>query len=148
MECASNARCAWFCLENFAGVDAACFTQTSIPWYLGLGNHDYLGNGTAQIVYSRRQDKDWRWVLPGHQWARTFTRDGVSVEVLQVDTDRLVEFHGITGEEKLRLRKEHKVCAQDVHDSARRRDLIPDVTPRKRITTRTETHRRSSVVIG
>jgi len=67
------------------------------PWYMIAGNHDWLGNVTAQLDYSRRSS---RWKFPSLYYTQTFDlgSDGNALFVFidtcsivdQGDTDQLV----------------------------------------------------------
>jgi tartrate-resistant acid phosphatase type 5 len=55
-----------------------------VPWLICAGNHDYLGNVTAQIAYSSHSS---RWTFPALYYSKSFaSEDGVTVDVLMIDT--------------------------------------------------------------
>lgn len=61
--------------------------HTFEPWYVVLGNHDYLGNAQAQLDYS---NKSQRWNLPARYYSKTFTlKDGEQVLMVFLDTNPL-----------------------------------------------------------
>jgi tartrate-resistant acid phosphatase type 5 len=54
------------------------------PWYVSLGNHDYLGNPDAEIEYSKTSS---RWTLPSRYWSRVETaEDGSRVRFIFIDS--------------------------------------------------------------
>jgi len=55
-----------------------------VPFLNVLGNHDYMGNVSAQLQYSR---KDWRWVLPSRYYSRKITYPKGSIRFLFMDTN-------------------------------------------------------------
>ncbi len=72
------------------------FTQTykkyfdqipaSIPRYVVLGNHDYLGDALGEVVYSQH---DSTWHLDYYFYSKIFRLDSVSVCGLFLDTERI-----------------------------------------------------------
>ncbi|KAI6181648.1 Tartrate-resistant acid phosphatase type 5 [Aphelenchoides besseyi] len=44
-----------------------------VPWYMLLGNHDHLGNATAEIEYSK---KDGKWTMPHPYYKASYSFDG------------------------------------------------------------------------
>ena len=60
------------------------------PWYVVLGNHDYLGNIQAQIEFSRRNPY---WRMPARYYDQTFffekKKDSPSVHLFCLDTFEL-----------------------------------------------------------
>lgn len=106
MEIAANAINAQFIIsvgDNFyergvASVDDPQWQKTfenvytapslQVPWYVALGNHDYLGNCDAQIAYSQLSR---RWKMP----ARYFTMNrqidaATAVDFFYLDTTPMV----------------------------------------------------------
>jgi 3',5'-cyclic AMP phosphodiesterase CpdA len=79
--------------EGFSSADDPQFSVftdivaagTSIPHYVVLGNHDYLGNVAAQIEYSA---VDSRWNLPTNYYKEVLFKDGVRLCMLFVDTNQ------------------------------------------------------------
>ena len=80
-------------LEGFTSVDDPKFsvftdivaTGTSVPHYVLLGNHDYMGNVPAQIEFSGR---DNRWILPANYYKEVLFKDGVRLCMLFIDTNQ------------------------------------------------------------
>jgi len=58
-----------------------------VPWYVVLGNHDWEGNTTAQILYSK---VDTRWNLPDLYFTVLFQIDPqTTMRILFIDTVQL-----------------------------------------------------------
>jgi ribosomal protein L31 len=55
-----------------------------VPWIVALGNHDYRGSVQAQIDYTKVSR---RWIMPGRYFVRSFEEDGVSVDIIVIDTN-------------------------------------------------------------
>lgn len=72
---------------RFAETWHAVYTASAlqIPWYLCAGNHDHLGNVTAQIEYSLIADN---WNFPSLYYSESFSSlDGnVTLDVIMIDT--------------------------------------------------------------
>jgi hypothetical protein len=68
---------------KFSVFEDVVATGSSVPHYLLLGNHDYLGNVEAQIEYS---SKDSRWVLPQRYYKQTLEKDGTRMCMIFLDT--------------------------------------------------------------
>jgi len=60
-------------------------SMKTLPWYILAGNHDHEGNVTAQIEYSKI-DPTKRWNFPDEFYTKSFTEDGISVDVIMIDT--------------------------------------------------------------
>ena len=69
--------------------DAFPEAALQVPWYVIAGNHDHLGNVTAQIKYS---DHSSRWTYPSQYYTYTesfadpATGANVSTQVVYIDT--------------------------------------------------------------
>lgn len=72
-----------------------------VPWYLCAGNHDHLGNVSAQIAYS---DQNEYWTYPDYNYdfTKTWTEEesgkSYSLQVVMIDTVQLVGSTGLTDE--------------------------------------------------
>ncbi len=75
-----------------------------LPWYVSLGNHDYMGDIRAQIDYSRVNP---RWNLPAAWYSRAFETGETTAEFFVLDTTALVEFY------HTRPEKYHHIEEQD-----------------------------------
>jgi len=59
------------------------------PWYVVLGNHDYLGNPDAELAYAQ---KSKRWKLPARYYAvRQQLEDGTTADFFFLDTEPFLE---------------------------------------------------------
>ena len=59
-----------------------------VPWYVALGNHDYLGNCDAQIAYGRLSK---RWNMPARYFTVTRQIDAATaVDLFFLDTTPMV----------------------------------------------------------
>lgn len=71
--------------------------QTSIPWFLNLGNHDYGGDWDYQVKYTLMPlpGRDWRWNMPGYYWTKVWTAQetGLTVQIVGIDTVQLLNHH-------------------------------------------------------
>jgi len=56
-----------------------------VPWYMTQGNHDWYGNGTAQVGYSQISK---RWVQPALAYSASYDAhpNGPSVDLISIDT--------------------------------------------------------------
>lgn len=74
----------WY--SNFENI----YTAASLHnlWYCVLGNHDYQGNTQALIDYT---DKSRRWNLPARYYTKKFSRGGITVEFIFIDTTPLLQ---------------------------------------------------------
>ncbi|GEO84064.1 MULTISPECIES: purple acid phosphatase family protein [Alphaproteobacteria] len=57
-----------------------------VPWYAVLGNHDYIGNISAQIEYSR---KNRRWTMPDRYFAVSKHIGSCRADMYFLDTQRM-----------------------------------------------------------
>jgi tartrate-resistant acid phosphatase type 5 len=59
--------------------------DAKLPWYVTLGNHDWYGNGSAQVEYTKLND---RWVCPDFSFTTSYDARpaGPSVDVVFLDT--------------------------------------------------------------
>lgn len=58
----------------------------NMPWFIQLGNHDYLGNASAQIAYTNKSN---RWIMPDYFYTVDLNvQDGSKnlVHVIMIDT--------------------------------------------------------------
>jgi tartrate-resistant acid phosphatase type 5 len=55
----------------------------STPYHVVLGNHDYMGNVSAQIEYSAIHTQ---WDMPSNYYKRVYQSDGVKVCLFMIDT--------------------------------------------------------------
>merc|ERR1711991_741627 len=72
--------------ETFENVYTADSLQ-DIPFYVVAGNHDWLGNVSAQIGYSTLSA---RWIFPYYFYTRSFSWPGetrnVTMDIVFIDT--------------------------------------------------------------
>jgi len=62
-----------------------------VPWYVALGNHDYLGNCDAQLAYSRLSQ---RWNMPARYFTLSRQVDAASaVDFFYLDTTPMVRHY-------------------------------------------------------
>lgn len=60
-----------------------------IPWYAGLGNHEYRSNTQACLDYTQRSA---RWNMPAHYYTLRLTADdGTSLRLVMLDTTPLID---------------------------------------------------------
>lgn len=60
--------------------------KPSCPWYMILGNHDYLGNIKSQIEFTKTRQG---WVMPNRYYDHVFPLDNSSVHLFCLDTFEL-----------------------------------------------------------
>ena len=59
-----------------------------MPWYAILGNHDYYGNESAQILYTYQPSasRDTRWTMPDNNYTvYTYIDSSSSLEIFVID---------------------------------------------------------------
>lgn len=62
-----------------------------VPWYVALGNHDYLGNCDAQLAYARLSK---RWNMPARYFTMTRQIDAATaVDFFYLDTTPMVRHY-------------------------------------------------------
>eukprot|EP00759_Apiculatamorpha_spiralis_P046296 PhF_6_TR42764/c0_g1_i1/m.64679/K14379/ACP5; tartrate-resistant acid phosphatase type 5 len=69
--------------ETFEDVYTAASLQT--PWYMVAGNHDHIGNISAEIAYSKHNK---RWRFPDYYYTFTVTLpfNGMKAQFVMIDT--------------------------------------------------------------
>lgn len=70
---------------NLTYVDVYNATSLQVPWYVISGNHDWYGNVSAQIEYSKVNPN---WIYPNYYHKTTLQSDdqSVSVDIILIDT--------------------------------------------------------------
>ncbi len=70
---------------NLTYVDVYNATSLQVPWYVISGNHDWYGNVSAQIEYSKINRN---WIYPNYYHKTTLQSDdqSVSVDIILIDT--------------------------------------------------------------
>ena len=58
-----------------------------IPWHPILGNHEYRGNTRAVLDYTHVSR---RWEMPARYYTKTYTKKGVSIRFVLLDTTPLI----------------------------------------------------------
>lgn len=58
-----------------------------LPWYPVLGNHEYRGNTQAVLDYAQVSR---RWMMPARYYSKSFSKDGVSIRFILIDTAPLI----------------------------------------------------------
>lgn len=59
-----------------------------IDWFPVCGNHEYRGNTQAFLDYSKVSR---RWMMPSRYYTKVFTKKGVSVRIVFLDTTPLID---------------------------------------------------------
>jgi acid phosphatase len=72
--------------KSFENVYAAPSLQ--VPWFVTLGNHDYVGNTEAQLEYGKQSK---RWNMPSRYYAKSFPVGEVKVDFFFLDTCPAIE---------------------------------------------------------
>jgi tartrate-resistant acid phosphatase type 5 len=68
------------------------YGRLHVPFYVALGNHDYIGSPEAEIEYGSK-DPDWK--MPARYYAETRTlKDGTAIKIIIIDTNAIIEGHG------------------------------------------------------
>lgn len=66
------------------------------PWYVVLGNHDYMGSPGAEVEYTRISP---RWRMPSRYWSQTATlADGSEAAFFFIDTTPITHLLGLRDE--------------------------------------------------
>ena len=63
-----------------------------IDWFPLLGNHEYRGNTQAVLDYGKTSR---RWMMPGRYYTKVFTKKGVTLRVIFIDTTPLINRYRI-----------------------------------------------------
>ncbi len=58
-----------------------------LPWFVALGNHDYLRDEDAEVAYSKVNS---RWHMPGRVFSVKQENAGVSADIVVIDTQLLM----------------------------------------------------------
>lgn len=61
-----------------------------LPWYVTLGNHDYISDPSAQIAYSKISN---RWTMPDYYYTITFPLDEEIIRLVVMDTNPFEKPH-------------------------------------------------------
>jgi len=68
----------------------------TIPFYSVLGNHDYLGNVSAQLLYGTTTNNT-RWYMPSRNYSVQFpVNDKVNATIIFIDTTSLIQSYYTT----------------------------------------------------
>ncbi|GMR52064.1 hypothetical protein PMAYCL1PPCAC_22259, partial [Pristionchus mayeri] len=62
------------------------YKGTAVPWLIIAGNHDHLGNVSAQMSYT---NKSKLWYFPALYYNKIYHKEDVSVEFVMLDTVEL-----------------------------------------------------------
>lgn len=80
-------------IERFKFTYADVYTAPGlqIPWYLIAGNHDWVGNVTAQVALNGTALSNGRWYFPSlyYTFTKTIPGTGETVEFVMIDTETL-----------------------------------------------------------
>jgi tartrate-resistant acid phosphatase type 5 len=67
----------------------------TLPWYVTLGNHDYLGDIHAEMEYGRNHP---RWHLPAEYYHKSFISDPPLAQFFFLDTNAFIDkYHARPG---------------------------------------------------
>lgn len=76
----------------------------ALPWYVSLGNHDYLGDVRAEIAYGGIHP---RWHLPAAYYQHSFPAGGSLAQLFFLDTNAFI------GSYRARPDRYHRIDATD-----------------------------------
>ncbi|MEJ2760547.1 MAG: tartrate-resistant acid phosphatase type 5 family protein [Gammaproteobacteria bacterium] len=62
----------------------------SLPWYVSLGNHDYLGDVRAEIAYGKTHS---RWRLPAPYYSHSFSSASPLAQLFFLDTNAFIAYY-------------------------------------------------------
>ncbi len=62
--------------------------ELMIDWFPLLGNHEYRGNTQAVLDYGKVSR---RWMMPGRYYTKVFSKKGVTLRVVFIDTTPLID---------------------------------------------------------
>lgn len=62
--------------------------ELMIPWYTGLGNHEYRGNSQAPVDYT---SVSGRWNMPSKYYTEVVESDDVTIRIIMLDTCPMIE---------------------------------------------------------
>uniref|UniRef100_A0A7E4VGH8 Tartrate-resistant acid phosphatase type 5 n=1 Tax=Panagrellus redivivus TaxID=6233 RepID=A0A7E4VGH8_PANRE len=62
------------------------YSDLIMPWFVIAGNHDHLGNVTAQILHTNRSNL---WTFPSMYYSVRYSFNGANVQFVMIDTIQL-----------------------------------------------------------